>query len=81
MNKYVVFDSHCDTASELWSFGQALQSNNLMVSLDRTEDFAGYGQFFAFCISFTNSKYPETKRNTSSKLILYLSRSSSAVKV
>lgn len=49
MNNYVVFDSHCDTASELWSFGQALQSNNLMVSLDHTTEFAGYGQFFAFC--------------------------------
>lgn len=49
MSKYVVFDSHCDTASELWSFRKHLQSNDLMVSLDHSQDFAGYGQFFAFC--------------------------------
>ena len=49
MNKYVVFDSHCDTASDLWSFQKRLDSNDLMVSLDGTKDFAGYGQFFAFC--------------------------------
>ena len=49
MSKYVVFDSHCDTASDLWSFGKHLQTNDLMVSLDHTSEFAGYGQFFAFC--------------------------------
>lgn len=49
MNKYVVFDSHCDTASDLWSFQKRLDNNDLMVSLAGTENFAGYGQFFAFC--------------------------------
>lgn len=49
MSKYVVFDSHCDTASDLWSFRQSLEKNNLMVSLDHAKGFAGYGQYFAFC--------------------------------
>ena len=49
MSKYVVFDSHCDTASNLWSFDKRLDHNDLMVSLEGTEGFAGYGQFFAFC--------------------------------
>lgn len=49
MSNYVLFDSHCDTASGLWSFGKELQTNDLMVSLDHTANFSGYGQFFAFC--------------------------------
>lgn len=49
MDRYVVFDSHCDTASDLWSFHKRLDENDLMVSLDGTKEFAGYGQFFAFC--------------------------------
>lgn len=47
--KYTVFDSHCDTASELWRRGERLSRNTCHVSLERTAGFAGYGQFFAFC--------------------------------
>lgn len=49
MSKYVVFDSHCDTAYELWRRGQALARTDCMVSLPQMEELAGYGQFFAFC--------------------------------
>lgn len=49
MSRYVVFDSHCDTASELWRKGQSLTQTDCMVSLSQAEKFAGYGQFFAFC--------------------------------
>ncbi len=49
MNRYVVFDSHCDTASELWKKGHTLSNTDYMVSLPQTKQFAGYGQFFAFC--------------------------------
>lgn len=47
--KYTVFDSHCDTASELWRRGERLSRNTCHVSLERTAGFAGYGQYFAFC--------------------------------
>lgn len=47
--KYTVFDSHCDTASELWRRGERLSRNTCHMSLERTAGFAGYGQFFAFC--------------------------------
>ena len=47
--KYTVFNSHCDTASELWRRGERLSRNTCHVSLERTAGFAGYGQFFAFC--------------------------------
>lgn len=49
MKRYVVFDSHCDTATELWHRGQTLMRNSCHVSLPRAEAFGGYGQFFAFC--------------------------------
>lgn len=49
MKQYVVFDSHCDTASELWQKGQTLDKTDCMVSLPQMEQLAGYGQFFAFC--------------------------------
>lgn len=49
MSQYVVFDSHCDTASELWRKGQTLLHTDCMISHNQMKQFAGYGQFFAFC--------------------------------
>lgn len=49
MRKYRVFDSHCDTATELWERKESLLQNTCHVSLSQAEDLAGYGQFFAFC--------------------------------
>ena len=49
MSKYVVFDSHCDTATELWERAQSLDQTNCHVSLPRMERYPACGQFFAFC--------------------------------
>ena len=49
MSKYVVFDSHCDTASELWQRKQSLTETTCQVSLPQMERFSTAGQFFAFC--------------------------------
>ena len=49
MSKYVVFDSHCDTASELWQRKQSLTETTCQVSLPQMERFSAAGQFFAFC--------------------------------
>lgn len=49
MSRYVVFDSHCDTAYELWRKRQTLEKTDCMVSLPQMEQLKGYGQFFAFC--------------------------------
>ena len=47
--KYQVFDSHCDTATELWLRRESLWENTCHISLPRTAAFGGYGQYFAFC--------------------------------
>ena len=49
MSHYVVFDSHCDTATELWSRKETLERNTCHVSLPQMRQLAGCGQFFAFC--------------------------------
>ena len=49
MSKYEVFDSHCDTATELWKKKQSLSGTDCHVSLPRMERFSACGQFFAFC--------------------------------
>ena len=49
MNKYVIFDSHCDTATELWRNGHTLERTDCHVSLPRMEQYPACGQFFAFC--------------------------------
>ena len=49
MSQYVVFDSHCDTATELWQRKQSLDHTNCHVSLSGMEQFPACGQFFAFC--------------------------------
>ena len=49
MSRYVVFDSHCDTATELWHRRQSLNQTNCHVSLPRMEQYPACGQFFAFC--------------------------------
>ena len=49
MSKYVVFDSHCDTATELWERKQSLTETTCQVSLPQMERFPAAGQFFAFC--------------------------------
>jgi len=59
VNSYRVFDSHCDTATELWRKKESLQTNSCMVSLDQTKELAGYGQFFAFCTTGYAGYTPE----------------------
>ena len=59
MKQYRVFDSHCDTATELWLRQESLQTNSCMVSLDQVEELAGYGQFFAFCTTAMEGYSPE----------------------
>jgi len=59
MKKYCVFDSHCDTATELWRKKEGLRNNSCMVSLTQAEELAGYGQFFAFCTTGYGSWSPE----------------------
>lgn len=49
MKRYRVFDSHCDTATELWERREQLTGNTCHVSLDQTEGLDSYAQFFAFC--------------------------------
>ena len=49
MNKYVVFDSHCDTATELWRNCHTLERTDCHVSLPRMEQYPACGQFFALC--------------------------------
>lgn len=49
MSKYVVFDSHCDTATELWQRTETLAKNTCHVSLPRMKQLAGCAQYFAFC--------------------------------
>lgn len=49
MSKYAVFDSHCDTATELWKRKETLERNTCHISLPRMEQFAGCAQYFAFC--------------------------------
>lgn len=49
MSKYQLFDSHCDTATELWFKKQTLDQTDCAVSLSQFESFAGAGQYFAFC--------------------------------
>ena len=46
--KYAVFDAHCDTALELWSRGETLETCTTAVDLLAT-DYPAYGQFFAIC--------------------------------
>lgn len=47
--KYMVFDSHCDTPFSLWRRKQKIDRTDCHISLQRTERFPGYAQFFAFC--------------------------------
>lgn len=49
MSKYALFDSHCDTATELWRTRHSLRSYPGHVNLSGMERFSGCGQFFAFC--------------------------------
>ena len=48
--KYQVFDSHCDTATELWFKNQTLDHTSCEVSLPQLEMFPGAGQYFSFCV-------------------------------
>jgi len=49
MSTYRVFDSHCDTATELWRRGENFDKTSCHVNLSGMEEFEGYAQFFAFC--------------------------------
>lgn len=46
-----VIDSHCDTPSHLWDYGETLENTTAQVSLPFLQAYAGAVQFFA---SFTN---------------------------
>ncbi len=42
-----LIDTHCDTASELYHRGQSLYQNDCHISLEKTEIFENYAQFYA----------------------------------
>lgn len=44
-----LFDSHCDTATELWRRKETLYDNSCCVDLSQSRAFSNYAQFFAFC--------------------------------
>ena len=43
-----LFDLHCDTAERMYHFKSALLSNNLHISLERSEKYEKYAQVMAF---------------------------------
>ena len=45
--KFSFFDLHCDTATELYRRGEALEHNSLAVSLKNAQEFDRYGQVMA----------------------------------
>lgn len=45
-----LFDMHCDTALELFNTKQSLKSNNLSISLDKSDCFERWSQVFAIWI-------------------------------
>lgn len=45
--KLSLFDTHCDTASELFGRGEHLASSSCHIALDKAEIFENYAQFFA----------------------------------
>ena len=44
-----VFDSHCDTAFELWYRKEHLNKNTCHIDLEKASAFSAYAQIFAFC--------------------------------
>lgn len=49
MSRYSVFDSHCDTAFELWRRSQSIDQTDCHVSLSQMQGLAECSMFFAFC--------------------------------
>ncbi len=47
MKNLSLIDTHCDTASELFHRGQPLYQNDCHISLEKTEKFENYAQFYA----------------------------------
>ncbi len=47
MKKLSIIDTHCDTASELYHRGQSLYFNDCHISLEKTEKYENYAQFYA----------------------------------
>ena len=46
---YTFFDSHCDTATEIWRRRENIGSTTCMVNTSKVDVYDGYAQFFAFC--------------------------------
>ncbi len=47
MKKLSIIDTHCDTASELYHRKQSIVSNECHISLNKSEIYKNYAQFFA----------------------------------
>ncbi len=47
MKKLSLIDTHCDTASELYHKGQSLYQNTCHISLEKTDKYENYTQFYA----------------------------------
>ena len=65
MSKFALFDSHCDTAYELWRRGEELDRSSCCVTLQQMRKFSSCGQFFAFCT------YPGVKHKFSCEELLW----------
>lgn len=57
MSSYCVFDSHCDTATEIWRREETLVNTSCQVSFPQMRMFEGCGQFFAFCTLSGTDKF------------------------
>lgn len=49
MKPYPVFDSHCDTAYELWRRHETLDATSCCIDMEQMQQFSPCAQFFAFC--------------------------------
>lgn len=49
MERFPVFDLHCDTAFELWNRKESLLANSCHIDLVRSSKLMHHHQFFAFC--------------------------------
>ena len=49
MRQFALFDSHCDTAYEIWRRRESIERTSCCVDLPQMQQYESCGQFFAFC--------------------------------
>lgn len=67
-----LFDSHCDTAFELYRKGEKLRNNQCHIDLERAGKYDAYGQLFAFCSLSGIQNLPWTAEELLQKPLAYL---------